>query len=986
MTVSKRAILLLCENGFSAVGFLPADGADRGQKLVSIRLSLLQNTERGILSMNHKQRVLSVLTAAALLCTGIGTAGVTTPLAANAAESVESSMNWDTLNIGGGGFVSGIITGDDQMYARTDVGGAYRYDYEQKKWVQLLGFLNEADRGFLSVDAMCIDPNDDDTLYLLCGCAYFSDARTVIFRSHDAGETFEEIDVTDLIQVHGNGYGRQTGEAIAVDPDNPNIIYCGGDATAGDSALIMSEDGGDTWSPVMGYDKLGLFEYSIKWPTWTEHMVRSVADDEYLNVNGIATIKITDGKVYVGTSVKGKENLHVADVGSDDFKPLSEELPTEQMPSRINLDADGNLLITYINGLLFDRGTGYAFKYNPKTDELKDITPTEGIVTNTKKLNVGYGAVASDPKDANKLVATTCAQWYSQAWTADAWQRDAIAWGDRFFKSEDGGETWTEITPGNTAYWDGPLLANYLQDGGHSWIRDKAIHWSGCIALDPRNSDQFWVVSGNGVFTCENTWAECPDIYFAPDGIEEVVSLDFISRPGKDPVSVIGDYDGFYHNADGTATQLTPSMNKLTSTTASTAGIAYCPANPDVMVRLSEGSALGYYTTDGTTWQELPNIPCSGAKAAINQLEDGTYRILVSSSGKIAYTDDFGKTWSTASTSDSLSSTIWMCVDEKNPQYVYAYGYYYNSSYFYSKPKADITDARYILMVSDDYGKTFKNNQTICQYDQCDGAYRIAYLDEGTFAIAAGYYGAYLVTDYGKTVTKMDNVSYCKTMGYGAAEKAGDPYTLYMYGKPADSDPEGVYRSTDCGKSWVLINQNHLYGGTGNGNYLVGDMNTFGTVYMSTVGCGIVVGTLENSDPPKPVTTDTTSNTTTTKTTTTTTKTTTTTTTGSTVATTKPVTSSNVTATSIEPATETTPSSSGTTDSSILYGDVNLDGNVGLVDAVLLNKAVADVVTLNDQARRNADCNANGEVNGSDAITLLMFLTQIIDVLPYQDA
>ena len=971
--------MLLCENGFSAVGFLPADGADRGKKLVSIRLFLLQNTERGILSMNHKQRVLSVLTAAALLCTGIGTAGVTTPLAANAAESVESSMNWDTLNIGGGGFVSGIITGDDQMYARTDVGGAYRYDYEQKKWVQLLDFLTEADRGCLSVDAMCIDPNDDDTLYLLCGCAYFSDARTVVFRSHDAGETFEEIDVTDLIQVHGNGYGRQTGEAIAVDPDDPNIIYCGGDVTAGDSALIMSKDGGDTWNPVEGYDKLGLFEYSIKWPTWTEHMARSVADDEYLNVNGIATIQITDGKVYVGTSVKGKANLHVAEVGSDDFQPLNENLPTEQMPSRINLDADGNLLITYINGLMFDRGTGYAYKYNPKTDELKDITPTEGVVTNTKKLNVGYGAVTSDPKDANKLVATTCAQWYSQSWTADAWERNAIAWGDRFFKSEDGGETWTEITPGNTAYWDGPLLANYLQDGGHSWIRDKAIHWSGCIALDPRNSDQFWVVSGNGVFTCEDTWAECPNIYFAPDGIEEVVSLDFISRPGKDPVSVIGDYDGFYHNADGTATQLTPSMNKLTSTTASTAGIAYCPANPDVMVRLAEGSAQGYYTTDGTTWQELPNIPCSGAKAAINQLEDGTYRILVSSSGKISYTDDFGKTWSTASTSDSLSSTIWMCVDEKNPQYVYAYGYYYNSSYFYSKPAPDITDARYVLMVSDDYGKTFKNGQTICQYDQCDGAYRIAYLDEGTFAIAAGYYGAYLVTDYGKTVTKMDNVSYCKTMGYGAAEKAGDPYTLYMYGKPADSDPEGVYRSTDCGKSWVLINQNHLYGGTGNGNYLVGDMNTFGTVYMSTVGCGIVVGTLENSDPPKPVTTDTTSNTTTTKTTTTTT-------TGSTVATTKPVTSSNVTATSIEPATETTPSSSGTTDSSILYGDVNLDGNVGLVDAVLLNKAVADAVTLNDQARRNADCNANGEVNGSDAITLLMFLTQIIDVLPYQDA
>ena len=937
--------------------------------------------------MTKKNKIISVLTAATLLCTGIGTAGVTTSLRADAAESIESSMDWDTLNIAGGGFVSGIITGDDQMYARTDVGGAYRYDYEQKKWVQLLGFLNDADRGFLSVDAMCVDPNDDDTLYLLCGCAYFSDARTVIFRSHDAGKTFEEIDVTDMIQVHGNGYGRQCGESIAVDPDDPNIIYCGGDVTAGDSALIMSKDGGDTWSPVMGYDKLGLFEYSIKWPTWTDHMARSVEDAEYGSVNGVSTIQITDGKVYVGTSVKGKANLHVAEVGSDDFQPLSEDLPTEQMPSRINLDADGNLLITYVNGLMFDRGTGYAYKYSPKTGELKDITPTEGISSNTKKLNVGYGAVTSDKNDANKLVATTCAQWYSQSWTEDAWDRDAIAWGDRFFKSEDGGETWTEMTPGNRASWGGPLIANYLQDGGHSWIRDKAIHWSGCIALDPRNSDQFWVVSGNGVFTCEDTWAECPTIRFAADGIEEVVSLDFISRPGKDPVSVIGDYDGFYHNADGTATQLTPSMAKLTTTTASTGGIAYCPANPDVMVRLSEGSAKGYYTTDGTTWQELPNIPCSGAKAAINQLEDGSYRILVSSSGKISYTDDFGKTWSTASTSDSLSSTIWMCVDEKNPQYVYAYGYYYNQYYFYSKPKADITDARYILMVSDDYGKTFKDAQTICQYDQCDGAYRIAYLDEGTFAIAAGYYGAYLVTDYGKTVTKMDNVSYCKTMGYGAAQKEGLPYTLYMYGKPADSDPEGIYRSTDCGKTWVLINQNHLYGGTGNGNYVVGDMNTFGTVYMSTVGCGIVVGKINGSEDPKPVT----SSTTTTKQTTTTTTNTTTTTakTTSDIATTSATDKATSTAESSVSATGTvsTTSVSATSGSviagSILYGDVNLDGRVDITDAVLLNKAVAGAVSLDSTAQKNADCDANDETGANDAILLLQFLVHIINSLPY---
>ena len=295
---------------------------------------------------------------------------------------------------------------------------------------------------------------------------------------------------------------------------------------------------------------------------------------------------------------------------------------------------------------------------------------------------------------------------------------------------------------------------------------------------------------------------------------------------------------------------------------------------------------------------------------------------------------------------------------------------------------------------------------TVCQYDQCDGAYRIAYLDEGTFAIAAGYYGAYLVTDYGKTITKMDSVSYCKTMGYGAAAKDGDPYTLYMYGKPADSDPEGIYRSTDCGKSWVLINQNHLYGGTGNGNYLVGDMNTFGTVYMSTVGCGIVVGKVNGSEDPKPVTTDTTQ---TTKATTTTTST----TTVSTAASTKDSAASTTIATTIVttlpqttdstgvsttasgkntatvPAgatlygdTTTTASGQPTPSGAVLYGDTNLDGRVDITDAVLLNKAAAGAVSLAAQAAKNADCNANGEVGSDDAVSLLKFLVQIIKNLP----
>ena len=59
-----------------------------------------------------------------------------------------------------------------------------------------------------------------------------------------------------------------------------------------------------------------------------------------------------------------------------------------------------------------------------------------------------------------------------------------------------------------------------------------------------------------------------------------------------------------------------------------------------------------------------------------------------------------------------------------------------------------------------------------------------------------------------------------------------------------------------------------------------------------------------------------------------------------------------------------------------------MDGKVALVDAVMLNKAVADVVTLDKQARANADCNADGELNAQDAVSLLRFLVHTADSLP----
>lgn len=113
-------------------------------------------------------------------------------------KSIEDLYDWGSLRIGGGGYLSGLVVGKKEMYIRTDVGGAYKYDYSKKEWVQLFSFITEAKKEYLSVKGIAIDPNDDNIVYFLCGCAYFYPYKTAIFKTTDGGKTFTETDVTDL--------------------------------------------------------------------------------------------------------------------------------------------------------------------------------------------------------------------------------------------------------------------------------------------------------------------------------------------------------------------------------------------------------------------------------------------------------------------------------------------------------------------------------------------------------------------------------------------------------------------------------------------------------------------------------------------------------------------------------------------------------------------------------------------------------------------
>ncbi|MBP1565040.1 MAG: 1,4-beta-glucanase [Oscillospiraceae bacterium] len=861
--------------------------------------------------MKKFKKNIAVIVSALLLCSSVSpfsTCDFSNKKTITLSAATNSTDNtWGTMGVGGGGFVSGIITGKNNMYARTDVGGAYRYDYDKKEWVQMMEFVSDEDRGFLSVDALCVDPVDDNIIYMLCGCAYFSAERTAVFKSTDGGKTFTEHDVTDLIKVHGNGYGRQCGESIAVDPDNPDIIYCGGDT----DGLIMSKDAGETWEFVESFDKLGLFTNEVKWPTWTETIEKTTVGTDYANCNGIATIKIIGGKVYIGVSDNTiGNNVYVADVGKDNWEPLSDDLPQDAFPSRINTDADGNLLISYVGGLTFNSTGGGIYKYDVKTGKVTDISPVE---------DSSFGSCVSTPDNPDELVASTCGVWSSQLWYKDAWNDEKVCWGDQFYRSVDGGATWESITPGNEKSWGGPLCADYLQDGGYSWIRNKAIHWCGTLVLDPRDDNRILVTSGNGVFACDNVWDELPVYYFHPNGIEEVVALDMVSVPGGNVYSAIGDYDGFIHYSIEESEQYSPQMG-------STSAIAYCPSNPDVMVRYSENKANGYYTEDGgKTWKEILSSPMSSGKGAITELKDGTYRIFRGGN----YSDDFGKTWSKSS-GITATSNIYLQVDSEKPNYVYAGGNDNNGYDPTCKPNN-------YLYVSDDYGATFTAKK-ICDYDKAEEYSRIAMVTgtSGKVLAPAGYHGLYVTKDYGNTFTKFENVDTCFAVGVGAAKDSTSPLTIYIWGQCNGSGITGAYASTDDGATWVRVNDDeHQYGGPGNGKFIVGDMNTFGTYYMSTVGMGIMYHTNAFGSVSGPQT--------------------------------PPQTT--------EPTTTTPTTTAPPQSNEKIYGD--LDGNkiVDLTDLTLLSlHLIGDKVITDKAILELADVNGNDEVNLADMAHLKQYI------------
>ncbi len=683
-------------------------------------------------------------------------------------EAVDTGWTYGQVSVGGGGFVTGVFSTCEEgvYYARTDVGGAYRWDDSKQQWQSLNYWVSEEDVGLMGISALAVDPTNAAKVYLLAGTEYFSGGKTCVLKSEDYGKTFTVVDITDIIKVHGNCMGRGNGERIAIDPNNTDILFAGGNT----GGMIKSVDGGLTWDPV------------------TSFPVNHTKNANGINIIVFDPATAKDGvtqRIYAAVSQK-KDSIYVSEDAGATWSVLPNAF--EGMPQRIKLDSKGNLYVTYGNNEgPWNQTTGAVYKYDTAAGTAENIAPG----------TTPYGDILIDPTNEDRMVLVTTQTWL---------QQPNGSYGDTFFTSTDGGKTWTDLLPKMT-----------MSTNDTPWVEGCAIHWCCSLSMNPFDTDEIMVTSGNGIFACDNIFDEAPEFYFNSYGIEETVPMDIITLPDFPLVSAVLDYDGFVHE------DVTVPATRHQDMIGATTSITIAAQNRDVWAKVGgsdSGMALTYTTDGGKTWNSIKRGPEKGAtyhSGTIALNADGSRLIWSPSNSHFAFwTEDFGESWTQVE--GLMGQNMYIMGDSINPDYVYAYG---NDK----------------LYVSADGGKTFAKKAT--DLFLMKRRLVVSPTEEGVFYVPAGG-GLYKMTDYGEAYEKIPNVKICNSMGLGKAKNDGDPYVLYIYGTVADNDTIGIYMSEDNGATWTRCNDDaHRFGGMGNGDWICGDLNVYGRVYMSTVGLGI---------------------------------------------------------------------------------------------------------------------------------------------------
>jgi hypothetical protein len=499
-------------------------------------------------------------------------------------STVDAPQAWGEVPLGGGGKVTGFISSPDgDIYARTDMGGAYRWNAGAGSWVHItdtLVPLTQVDAyRLIGVAAMAVDPSNSNKIYAAVG----DPTGNGIYSSGDKGGTWTRINPSNPIAMDSNNKPvNVAGERMAVDPNNPNIVWFGSSR----SGLYKGVNTAGTWA----WTQISSTQVPFgAVPANTDNIgVTFVVCDK----NGTSTTVYAGVYDSVGTTggvYKSPDGISWTKVGGTAMT----------VPVRAKISSGGTLYITQ-NAMVGKL---------PRGGTISAITPLAGIE---------YRGVSVYTDVSGDIV---CVAQY---------KADNSAFG-RMWRSTNGGSSWSAAQLAN---FNNLNYARTEPDGTPSLMP----YWFAAVSdilIDPLNPNTLWSCDIYGVLRTLNAqdlgttngafWNSLEK------NLEETVVMAVKNAPtGARLLTGVADVNGYRYATDTTQRPVV-FTNPLTGNRTS---LDFCESNSNIWAgawEKTDGSAGsgGVSLDGGLSWmvfgQAAGKTVTNSATAGVETWDVGTY-------------------------------------------------------------------------------------------------------------------------------------------------------------------------------------------------------------------------------------------------------------------------------------------------------------------------------------------------------------------------
>uniref|UniRef100_A0A0C1NFI3 BNR/Asp-box repeat-containing protein n=1 Tax=Tolypothrix bouteillei VB521301 TaxID=1479485 RepID=A0A0C1NFI3_9CYAN len=659
------------------------------------------------------------------------------------------------VSLGGGGYVTGIYLHPkerDLVYIKTDVGGFYRWNSASRSWIPLTEQFSLVQNNYYGGEALALDPNNPNIVYIAVG-KYTSDwwqYKGTIFKSTDKGKTWTKLNLD--LKMGGNDDIRWAGERLAVDPFNSQALFFG----SRQDGLWKSLDGGKTWANVQSFPgklKKGIGITAVVFSKYKSGTVYAVAYED-------AIYKSTD---------TGKSWTKIAN-----------------SPSKVNRIAIASSDILYVT-----HSSGVS---QLKNGSWNNITPF-----NSK---LAFNGITLNPNNFQEILVSTF-----------------VDKGTKIYHSSDGGRIWQEQKrkANNTVPW---------------WNEDMISHGSvAAIEFDPHVASRVWLTDWYGIWQTENTNTKPVVWTNYQTGHEELVTFALVSPPsGALLLSGVADVDGFYHN-QGLDNYPSKNFGARGPAFQDTYSIAYSEVNPKRMARVGGNRFNNTYsgaTSDdgGLTWKQFGSFPQNTLPTRIAMsATDANLMIVTVSDRQPLRTTDGGNSWKQISGLPKGFSGPWNWLQPLVADTVDGMTfYYYDNSKLYRSTNGGAS----FDVVSSSIPHT--NWHSLKASPGVKGELWLGMDEQGLFHSTNG----------GQTFSRLPMVKRAHLFALGKPQPGSKVPALYLYGE-IDEMGQGIFRSLDRGKTWKRIGDRTKPIGN-SPNVMEASKQEFGLVFIGTNGRGIYYG------------------------------------------------------------------------------------------------------------------------------------------------